>query len=203
MVILDTLLTKLRDKHWSPFPTLIIANEVLGVRPDIALLVKTEVEAGLKKNGLGRGDSPSVEEVVRLAIYKEVRGVDYRELARHLKDSRICGLFTGIELSRTLEKSALQAYISKISASCLEQLMVSINEVAISWGIEDLSEVRGDTTVVQTPIHYPTNASLVWDCIKSATRVLSRLDAKYNGGVKKKIMPSARRGRRRFTTKLM
>ena len=64
--------------------------------------------------------------------------------------------------------------------------MIELNKIAISWGIEDLSEVRGDTTVVESPIHYPTNASLVWDSIKSAIRLLTKIDKRLSGGAKKK-----------------
>jgi IS5 family transposase len=33
-----------------------------------------------------------------------------------------------------------------------------------------------DTSVVESDIHYPTNNSLVWDCIKESQRLLSKLD---------------------------
>jgi ribulose 1,5-bisphosphate carboxylase large subunit-like protein len=36
---------------------------------------------------------PSVEQIVRAAIYKELKGLDYRELEYHQSDSRICEQF--------------------------------------------------------------------------------------------------------------
>jgi len=41
--------------------------------------------------------------------------------------------------------------------------------------LEDVKEFRQDTAVIETNIHYPTNNSLVWDCIKESERLLSRL----------------------------
>jgi len=53
--------------------------------------------------------------------------------------------------------------------------MVELNRIAITEGLEDVQEFRQDTTVVETNIHYPTNNSLVWDCIKESERLLKHL----------------------------
>jgi IS5 family transposase len=52
---------------------------------------------------------------------------------------------------------------------------VEINKIAISEGLEDVQRVSQDSTVVKTNIHYPTNNSLVWDCVKTSTRLLAHL----------------------------
>ena len=53
--------------------------------------------------------------------------------------------------------------------------MIEGNKIAIGEGLEDVKEFRQDTTVIETDIHYPTNNSLVWDCIKECERLLKRL----------------------------
>jgi IS5 family transposase len=53
--------------------------------------------------------------------------------------------------------------------------MIEMNKIAISEGLEDIQDFRQDTTVVETNIHYPTNNSLVWDCIKECERLLKHL----------------------------
>jgi IS5 family transposase len=53
--------------------------------------------------------------------------------------------------------------------------MIQINRIAIGERIEDIKKFRQDTTVVETNIHYPTNNSLVWDCIKESERLLEHL----------------------------
>jgi IS5 family transposase len=53
--------------------------------------------------------------------------------------------------------------------------MIAMNKIAIGEGLEDIREFRQDTTVIETDIHYPTNNSLVWDCIKECERLLKRL----------------------------
>jgi IS5 family transposase len=55
-------------------------------------------------------------------------------------------------------------------------MLVALNKIAISEGLEDIKKLRTDSTVVETNIHYPTNNSLVWDCIKESIRLLSVMD---------------------------
>jgi len=68
-----------------------------------------------------------------------------------------------------------QKYISRISAESLSKLLVAINKITIEEGIEDLNKFRKDSTVVETNIHYPTNSSIVYDCIKESPRLLTNL----------------------------
>jgi transposase, IS5 family len=52
-------------------------------------------------------------------------------------------------------------------------------DVAIALGIEDAKRVRMDTTVVETDIHFPTDSTLLWDCVRVLTRNATRiLDAR-------------------------
>ena len=53
--------------------------------------------------------------------------------------------------------------------------MVEINKIAIEEGIEDLNKFREDSTVVETNVHYPTNNSIVYDCLKESHRLLTHL----------------------------
>jgi IS5 family transposase len=44
-----------------------------------------------------------------------------------------------------------------------------------------VKELRQDSTVIETNIHYPTNNSLVYDCIKESERLLKHLKEEING----------------------
>ena len=62
----------------------------------IALLEK-DITSGCRHSIFGRKDTQSVEQIVRSAIYKELKGLDYRELEFHQEDSRIGALFIRID----------------------------------------------------------------------------------------------------------
>jgi len=55
------------------------------------------------------------------------------------------------------------------------RVLVAINKIGMEEGIEDGRSIRTDSTVVETNIHYPTNNSLIWDCIKTIDRLLKKL----------------------------
>ena len=71
-----------------------------------------------------------------------------------------------------------QKYISRIKPESLHRVLVEINKIAISEGLEDVKSVSQDSTVVKTNIHYPTNNSLVWDCVKNEYPVIGPIEGR-------------------------
>jgi IS5 family transposase len=118
---------------------------------------------------------PSVEQIVRAAIYKEFKGLDYRALEYAQADSNICQHFVKLDNRKPFCFQLFQKYISKITVATLEKIMLTLNKIAINSGLEDMEKMRQDSTVIESNIHYPTNNSLVWDCIKESHRLLSHL----------------------------
>jgi len=106
--------------------------------------------------------------------------LDYRGLDYAQEDSRICELFVKIDRERPYSFQVWQKYISKISKEKLEKLLYELNKIAINEGLEDVSKICMDSTVVETNIHYPTNNALVWDCIHESQRLLKHLQEEVN-----------------------
>ena len=127
MDIYDNLRFELEKPLWSKAPAFLVIDIILVNNPHIIDIVKSDVLAGLKNNGMGRGDVPTVEQILRAAIYKDLRKLTYEDLVLHQYDSRICGEF--LHLTKAFSKSTLQGYISKIGATSLEKIMVEINKI--------------------------------------------------------------------------
>lgn len=176
MQLFEPLLLKFEQPNWAKNPEFGLMDTILKMHPDLIKLVQPDIVSGCKVSDFGRKDIPSVERIARAAIYKELKGLDYRELEYHQEDSRICDQFLKIDGGRQYRFQMYQKYISKVKPDSLERLLVALNKIAIEEGLEDIEKFRTDSTVVQTNIHYPTNNSLVWDCIKESHRLLSRLD---------------------------
>jgi IS5 family transposase len=164
-----------QEAIWAASPELALIDTILTSHPELILLLSSEIMKGNKNNQFGRGDSPSVEQIVRAAIYKELKQFDYRELELSQLDSRLCAEFTKIDPFRPYSFQVFQKYISKISQDSLDRFLYELNKLAINEGIEDLSKISEDSTVVESNIHYPTNNSLVWDCIHESHRLLTHL----------------------------
>ncbi len=175
MKLFNDLLLKFEKPDWSGNPEFCVIDTILESRPDLILILKNDIVGSEKTSSFGRQDTPSVEQIVRGAIYKEMKGMDYRELEYAQIDSRICELFIKLDGRNPFSFQLFQKYISRITAESLHRLLVEINKIAICEGFENVQSVSQDSTVVKTNIHHPTNNSLVWDCVKTSTRLLYQL----------------------------
>ena len=173
--LLEPLRIKFEEADWARNPEFGLLDTILELHPELLKIVSGDIVKGNKSSVFGRKDMPSVEQIFRFAIYKELKHLDYRELEYHQSDSRICEQFVKIDPQHPFSFQVLQKYISKISAEHLQELLYALNIIAIGAGLEDLQKIRQDSTVVETNIHYPTNNSLVWDCIKESILLLSHL----------------------------
>ena len=175
MKIFEPLLLKFEDGNWANDPELGLMDTILEQNPKLIKMLTSDITQGKPSSVFGRQDTPSVEQIIRAAIYKEMKNLDYRSLEYAQEDSKICEKFVKIDPNRPYSFQVWQKYISRISEEKLEKFMVEMNKIAITEGLEDIQDFRQDTTVVETNIHYPTNNSLIWDCIKESERLLKQL----------------------------
>jgi len=174
--ILNDLKLKFEAALWALDPELALIDTVLEEHPELYEIVKGDIIGIGKDSGSGRQDSPTVEQIVRAALYKEMKGLNYRDLEYAQYDSRICSTFIKLEGRKPLSFEVFHKYISQIKGESLQELMVGINRIMMEeTEVEDGKSIRMDSTVVETDIHHPTNNELTWDCIKTAHRIIKKL----------------------------
>jgi len=149
-------------------------SDILDSIPTISDMVWQDLTRGAK-NATG-ACGMTAEQVLRAKIIKTLRSFTYEELAFHLMDSRCYRHFCRIGVAHEgFAKSTLHGAIKALSAETLE----AINRLLMAYGedkeVEKGREVRIDCTVVDSPIHHPTDSSLLWDAVRSMTRVLTQL----------------------------
>jgi IS5 family transposase len=180
MKLFSALALKFEKSDWALNPEFGLIDTLLEQHPELLLIVKEDIMGKEKASSFGRGDVPSAEQIMRAAIYKEMKGLDYRGLEYAQSDSRICAVFIKLDMRKPFSFQMFQKYVSRIQASTLQKLLVEINKIAIVEGYEDLSKIRQDTSTVESNIHHPTNNALVWDCIKESHRLLELLSQEIN-----------------------
>ncbi|KXB08147.1 hypothetical protein AKJ55_01390 [candidate division MSBL1 archaeon SCGC-AAA382M17] len=180
MKLFEDFKIRFKQPNWKKDPQLALFDSVLEKHPHLFNLVKEDIIGPENPSRFGRKDTPSIEQIVRAAIYKEMKGLNYRQLAYHQEDSRICEQFVKIDTLRPFSHQVFQKYISRIKADSLQKLLYELNKIAISEGLEDVGKIRQDTTTVESDIHYPTNNSLIWDCIKESHKHLKDLSQQIN-----------------------
>jgi len=181
MQLFESLQLKFSEPNWAKNPEFGLLDTILESHPELIQMLAIDISGGVNQSNFGRKDIPSVEQIVRAAIYKEMKQLNYRELEYHQDDSRICEQFVKIDPLRPYSFQMFQKYISRIQSENLQRLLVELNKIAIQLGLEDLQKLRQDSTVVESNIHYPTNNSLVWDCIKESDRLLKQLQEEVWG----------------------
>ena len=180
MKLLNELSLTLENPQWQVNPEFALIDTVLSMHPEIYKLVERDFSSVTRKL-LGRKDSPTIEQILRGALYKEMKSLTYRELEYAQHDSRICALFIKLDGRKPISFTVWQKYISMIKATTLEKVMIAINKVAQAEGLEDFSKARTDSTAIETNIHYPTNNSLTWDCIRTIDRIMAKLAGQTGG----------------------
>lgn len=123
----------------------------------------------------------SAEQVIKVAIIKQMEGYSYEELAFHLEDSRAYRSFCRFRFGRVYAKSTLNANIKSITADTWEAINRVLIDYAVSEDVEHGRKVRVDCTVVETNIHTPTDSELLWDCVRVLSRILQKARNELDG----------------------
>jgi len=146
---------------------------ILDDSPNIGAVAMQDLSAGTAKSGAG-ASGMSADQVVRAAIIKQMFEFSYRDLAFHLTDSvslrRFCLIGIG---NKGFKKSVLCNNIKALSPQTWEAINRCIVQYAQKNNVEKGRQVRIDCTVVESNIHTPSDSTLLWDCVRVLTRILS------------------------------
>ncbi len=127
------------------------------------------------KNSKKGANGMTAEQVVRAAIVKQMFQFSYKDLAFHLVDSHSLRRFCFIGIAdKGFKKSVLCKNIKTISPETWEAINRCLVRFAKDEGIEKGREVRIDCTVVESNIHAPSDSTLLWDSVRTLTRLLKK-----------------------------
>ena len=65
----------------------------------------------------------------------------------------------------------------------MQAINQAVIQAAVQLGLEDGKRLRVDTSVVETDIHFPTDATLLWDAVRTITRLVEDLGGILPRGV--------------------
>jgi IS5 family transposase len=158
-----------------------VMDQILCANPTIVRWVWKDLQGHLEKGRLRFGrPGLSAQQVLRAAIVKQMNGFSYEALAFHLADSlsyrRFCGFTHPLDVPR---KSALAKNIKRISEATWQKINYVILQYAEARGVEDGRKVRIDATVTESNIHHPTDSALLFDCVRTLSRILDRARAGF------------------------
>lgn len=158
-------------------------DAVIAQNPKIVDLVHQDltrdVSADTGANGM------SSEQVLRIAIVKQLKQYPWRELANRLNDGIWLRWFCRLYTEKVSHYTALQKVVKAISEGTWSAIQQTLIEFAKERKVENGKQLRADTTVTQTNIAYPVDARLLGDAIRVLTRLMKRaiaVDGQLNFG---------------------
>ncbi|MBS1259235.1 MAG: transposase [Candidatus Scalindua arabica] len=152
-------------------------SEVL--QKDMSFLEKVAEDFKTPKGSSAGAKGMTIEQVVRVAILKQLRQLGYEELYDELNDNISYRRFGKIHEGEVPKKMTLNENIKRISPEGWEEIHKVIIKTAKGLGVEKGKSVRMDSTGVESNIHYPTDGELLWDCVRVIDRIIEGVMDEY------------------------
>jgi transposase, IS5 family len=144
--------------------------------------VRRDLERGLKNPGTGRnGITPA--QTLRSLTLMRVKNWDYRELRERINDGYTLRNFTQFGSHLVPKHDAFNRAFNRLTPATLLVINQTVIQLAVQLGLEDGKKLRVDTTVAETNIHHPTDNTLLWDAVRTITRLVGELHDKVPNGV--------------------
>jgi IS5 family transposase len=156
-------------------------DEVLSDEQLVELFFEALSRRWMHSRTRGRRGTPA-DVVLRLLVLKHVRNWSYGVLEREVRANLVYRQFTHVGAGKVPDAKTLGRIGLALGPAVVERLHSRL--VAIAWecGIVQGRRMRVDTTVVETNIHYPTDASLLGDGVRVLTRTMKKI-SKLAGAV--------------------
>ena len=142
-------------------------------------LVDSVVDALRRRHGRsatrGRPSTPA-EVVLRMLVLKHLRQWSYEELEWEVGGNLVYRHFCRIDAGTVPDSKTMVRYGQLLDERVLQPLFDRIVRLAIDGGATRGRRMRTDTTVVEAPIHYPSDSSLCDDVARVVTREVEKLE---------------------------
>lgn len=122
----------------------------------------------------GRAGTPA-EVVLRMVALKHLRDWSYDELEREVTGSLVYRRFCRIDAGKVPDAKTMVRLGQVLDGTTLRHLLHRLVTVAAATGVTRGRKMRVDTTVVEAPIHHPTDSGLCEDVIRVLSRAMRRL----------------------------
>lgn len=155
-------------------PLLKRVSRFLDQNAHLVKLAQQDLSAGLKCSSTGRRGL-SAAQAVRSLILMRIKNWDYRELRERIADGYTLRVFSEFYSARVPGHDAFHRAFCRLTPKTIQLLNAAVVQAAMDMRLEYGRKLRVDTTVVESDIHYPTDATLLWDCVRVITRQTVKL----------------------------
>ena len=144
----------------------------------------------------GRPGTPA-EVVLRMLVLKHLYRWSYAELEQEVRANLVYRAFARISCDAVPDATTILKIAKALGPAVIERLHRRVVDLARAAGVVKGRRMRVDTTVIETPVHYPTDSSLLIDGVRVVTRTLKRIETVIGHGrraVRNRMRSVTRRG---------
>jgi IS5 family transposase len=146
-------------------------DAILHANSAVVDLVHADLAQGLKK-AKRNVEGVASETILRMAIVQQLEALSLRNLIVAIDDSEMLRFFCKFYDDALISHCQYAKLVNLIQPPTWEKT----NEIIVRYG-RDKKKIKGeklrlDTTAVETDVHYPTDSSLLFDCIRTQARLI-------------------------------
>jgi len=149
-------------------------SEVLQSNPGLLDLVHRDLKRATSSNPRGRKGDYTTENILRALLVHCIEGLSLRRTIVRIAHSEFLCEFLRLGNRPVMDYSFLDRCFGAIRSRTWQALVERVGRWGVDEGHVDPSQVRTDTTVTEANIHWPTDASLLWDSYRVLVRLVRR-----------------------------
>jgi IS5 family transposase len=149
-------------------------SQVLDDNAEILSAVHHDLQSLSEGDAKGRGGDYTSENILRALVVQHIEGLPFREAVIRIGSDPFLQDFLRMRKRPVMDSSFLDRCFLAVRPRTWRRINELLGQYGVASGKVAPSVIRADTTVVESNIHYPTDASLLWDTWRVAARLLVR-----------------------------
>lgn len=150
-------------------------GEILLENPAILNRIHSDLKNKLSSSSKGRGGDYTSEEIFRCLIVMFLEGDSYRKAVIRIDGSEYLRAFTQMGWKPMMDFTFLSRAFACVPPASWEFINQTFAAYALDMKMIKGDWLRVDTTACETNVHYPTDASLLWDGYRTLARLLRQV----------------------------
>jgi transposase, IS5 family len=149
-------------------------SQVLGANSEILAAVHKDLAKLSQGGSKGRKGDYTSENILRALIVQHLEGLPFRETVIRIGSDPFLQDFLRLRKRAVMDFGFLDKCFLAIRPQTWRHVNELLGRYGVAQGKVNPGVLRTDTTVVESNIHHPTDASLLWDTWRVASRLLKR-----------------------------
>jgi transposase, IS5 family len=148
--------------------------QVLDNNPEILSAVHKDLQQLSEGDSTGREGDYTSENILRALVVQHREGLPFRDAVIRIGSEPFLQDFARMRKRPVMDFTFLDKCFLAIRPKTWKRVNELLGQYGVAQEAVSTNVIRTDTTVVESNIHYPTDASLLWDTWRVASRLLIR-----------------------------